>query len=589
MSAPKLTEATIRRLASDRSFSRGEEYYNSGAVSDLVRRGNSLQAQVEGSQYEPYNVAVELDAGGVAWASCTCPYEFGGYCKHIVAVLLTYIREPDRVIERRQASELLAGLRQDELLELLTRLLSEHPRLIDWIEMQLAARAAVPSPDAAAGPRQRHALIDPSSFRRQAQSVMTDSSRDYWAGNSVVDEMRKLADQARPFIEAGDGRNALLILEAITSTYIDYWTEFDDSDGDLSDFFEELGKLFAEAILSADLSPEERKEWVERLWAWQEELKDYGPDREFCVAVTAAEQGWDYPPLQRVMQGHIGERIWEEEVPPWYACGLTELRLDVLERQGKVNEYLNLARAEHQTVKYATMLVKLGRSREAMEYALEHLVVSDQALALAKFLREHNLPIDALRIAEYGLMLGGVKNNLARWLRDFAVEMGRTDLALEAARAAFADNTSLEDYLAVQAIAEEEWPAIKPELLELIAASRHHGSGKVDIYLHEGMIDEAIKEADRSYTSYIAVERVIDAVWQTHPDWVIQQCRRHAESIMDEGKSKYYHRAVHWLEKARRSYLASGRADEWSKYLEGLIAQHARKRALRSALEGLRR
>ena len=37
------------------------------------------------------------------------------------------------------------------------------------------------------------------------------------------------------------------------------WTELDDSDGELSGFFEELGPLWTEAILSADLTPTERQ------------------------------------------------------------------------------------------------------------------------------------------------------------------------------------------------------------------------------------------------------------------------------------------------------------------------------------------
>ena len=112
MSTPKLTAALIRNLASSQAFSRGEEYYKAGAVSDLMRRGNSLRAQVEGSRYEPYQVTVDIDTGGVIGARCTCPYEFGGYCKHVVAVLLAYVRQPDRVVERGSVDDLLIGLRR---------------------------------------------------------------------------------------------------------------------------------------------------------------------------------------------------------------------------------------------------------------------------------------------------------------------------------------------------------------------------------------------------------------------------------------------------------------------------------------------
>ncbi|MBK6328949.1 MAG: SWIM zinc finger family protein [Chloroflexi bacterium] len=35
-----------------------------------------------------------------AETSCTCPYEQGGICKHIVATLLTAIRQPETITEK---------------------------------------------------------------------------------------------------------------------------------------------------------------------------------------------------------------------------------------------------------------------------------------------------------------------------------------------------------------------------------------------------------------------------------------------------------------------------------------------------------
>ena len=87
-----------------------------------------------------------------------------------------------------------------------------------------------------------------------------------------------------------------------------------------------------------------------------------------------------------------------------------------------------------------------------------------------------------------------------------------------------------------------------------------------------------------------AVRRGVEwpAVQQSHSDWAIRQCKQQAERIMDSGKSKDYHHAARWLERARQAYLAADRADEWRAYLEGLIQKHARKYALRPRLEALR-
>jgi uncharacterized Zn finger protein len=576
-------------MATAQSFERGEDYYYSGAVLDLSKRGNTLLAQVEGSSYEPYDVVIELGEVGVVDADCTCPYDWGGCCKHIVATLLAYTRGPDQVSERPPVADLLADLERDELLGLLNDLLSKQPRLADWIEMKLAAQNAQALPEEASQPRQRQTPIDPEPFRKQAHYAMDSYEMDYWEGSSgAVDEIQDLVGKAQPFIAAGDGWNALLILEAVTGPFVNHWYEV-DHDGDASAMlFADLGSLFAEAILSADLSPDERDEWAGKLSDWQAEIDDYGIDEGFHVAIEAARQGWDYAPLQAVLGGHISDKGAGEEETPGYADDLALARLNVLERQGRTTEYLYLAEAEGQTASYLTMLVKLGRVQEAVEYAMQYLATTDEALTLAQALREHDRRVEALRIAEHGLTLHGDTWTLARWLRDYAAGAGQPALALQAALAAFARSLSLEDYQAAQALAGDDWPSVKSELLALLADA-DYAHRKVDIYLYEGMVDEAIQAIDGDpYPSYYTVEPVVDAAWQSHPDWAIRHCKRQAEPIMDGGKSDRYHHAVRWLEKARRAYLAAGREDEWSAYLEDLIRVHARKYSLRPQLEALR-
>jgi len=94
---PKVTEASIRQQASADSYHRGREYHEQGAVLSIVCRDQQLQAEVEGSQYEPYRVQITYDAGGIAQALCSCPYDWGGWCKHIVATLLAAMHSPATV------------------------------------------------------------------------------------------------------------------------------------------------------------------------------------------------------------------------------------------------------------------------------------------------------------------------------------------------------------------------------------------------------------------------------------------------------------------------------------------------------------
>jgi len=73
----------------------------------------------------------------------------------------------------------------------------------------------------------------------------------------------------------------------------------------------------------------------------------------------------------------------------------------------------------------------------------------------------------------------------------------------------------------------------------------------------------------------------------THPDWVISNACRRAESIMDEGKAKYYEYAIAWLKQVRAAYIASDRKREWSEYREKIVSVHCRKRKLMGLMKSV--
>jgi len=608
---PNFSETVIRQHASPESYRRGQDYYEQGAVRHIVRRGQQLQAEVEGSQYEPYQVQIILDEGGIFDADCTCPYDWGGWCKHIVATALTCLHHPEAIVERPSVEDLLAGLNRQQLQALLLHLTESQPGLADVIEAQVQSvvgaslgptPAGGPQPSAQTGaaaaegapPRQRHTAVDASAYRRQVYALLHSldrmrASEAYWHVGSVVSQVLQVLQPAQDFLTAGDGRNALAILEAVTEEYLSEWTTLDDSDGEVGGFFADLGPLWAEAILTADLTADERRAWSKKLAKWQQELDDYGLEETFAAAMEAAKQGWDYPPLQQVLQGEITEKgAWEGDAPEC-ADDLAVARLKVLERQGRHQEYLHLAEAESQTELYVTMLVRLGRVQEAVSYGLQYFGLPGEALTLAKALRQQGALKEALQIAEHGLTFQGPKAELAAWLSELALGLGETGRALAAAQIAFQENLTLTAYRRVQDLAGERWLAIKTDLLAQLAKSGHVAS-QVEIYLSEGMVNEAVQAIDaEKYVGYDTLERVVDVAIHSHPDWVIRHCRQQAESIMDEGKSKYYHHAVRWLGKARAAYRSAGREAEWQAYLRELLTRHQRKYSLVPQLETLRR
>jgi uncharacterized Zn finger protein len=560
-------------------------------VTFVIRRGEELQAEVVGSEFAPYDVRVGFDGAGIFEAWCSCPYDWGGWCKHIVATLLCAIHEPESIQELPAIEEVLSELDREELQGILLRLVDQYPRLADAIESEVSLPQA-PSPGSGEVSR---ISVNVSAIRQRVHTAIRSLDRmrpseAYWHVGGVVEEVRQVLEVAWNFIEAGDGRNALCVLEAITDEYTEAWEFLDDSDGYVGDFFHELGKAWTEALLSAELTRSERESWGEKIEVWCEGLEMYAGGEAFYPAIRAAEQGWDYPTLARVLgtPGEVEESgTTEQDEHQDYDGELIAARLNVLERQGRHEEYLRLAEHAGEFSRYAVMLVRLGRTEEAIEYGLEHLSAPEEALTVAEALCESNELEKAMRIGEHGLTLAGRKTRLAVWVRDLASDIGRPEQALEAAVIAFREDSTLASYLRIQELAGERWPEHRGELLDhLRRGESYHSSGHVEIFLHEGLIEDAIAAVEKRPGTAL-IGRVADAAVEPHPDWVISTCRTQAEEIMDGGRSRHYSEAIGWLRKVRAAYRAAGREGQWQRYLEGLIARHRRKYKLRPMLESL--
>jgi uncharacterized Zn finger protein len=597
------TETDVRAGASGQSYERGSSYYRSGAVSDVIRRGNVLTARVQGSDYAPYEIALTLlDDGGIGDTSCTCPYDWGGYCKHIVAVLLTVL-QGDKITVKPELDTLLAGLTEAQLRRIIRAVVEDEPALVAAIEQEVEwlTQSATPVAVATAVAPAAHSItFDLAAIRREMRKDFrriaaagggSSYSDGYWdddAGAFDPDEVlfhhRELAER---LLAAGDAAAATDVITAVIEEWGEGIAGLDEWIAEANvDVFDEtaldLGVLLAEALLSQDFSLAQRAQWLARVEDWGEDLINLD------VVETALNHWWDYPPLVAAMQGNITKQgAWGEDEAPDFADELTLVRLRILERQGRTQAYIHLAEAEGQTGLYVNMLARSGQVAQAVAEARQWTESPTAILSLARVLVEQGERAAALDVAGHGLdMTGeGSKTELARWTVTLAQGADDSVLALRAAQTAFTSSFELADYQAVERLAGADWPAIKAGLLEQMARSTSYR--KVDIYLYEHMLAEAMAEVDRSYHSS-DLERVIQAARADFPDWGIGKCQRQAEGIMNEGKAKYYDSAVGWVRIAHDIYLQHDRGAEWQAYLNGLLDTHARKYKLVPMLRGIR-
>ena len=130
---PLVSEELILTKVTAKSFERGRNYYESGVVESIVQRGDRLFAEVLGSECDPYHVGVNLQ-GDYFSASCTCPYDWEGYCKHIVAALLTWIHDRDSVAVRAPIEDMLSKLDADKLKSLILMMVESEPHLSETVD-----------------------------------------------------------------------------------------------------------------------------------------------------------------------------------------------------------------------------------------------------------------------------------------------------------------------------------------------------------------------------------------------------------------------------------------------------------------------
>jgi len=289
------------------------------------------------------------------------------------------------------------------------------------------------------------------------------------------------------------------------------------------------------------------------------------------------DYGWSE---EEVYEGHA----WS--LPSSMAQDLTEAKLNVLERQGRIDEYLTLCQKAKRHLRYTLKLCDLDRVSETMKYAKKHLATAGEARQLAEKLRTLKHIAEALEIGERGLKLKGPKAKLGEWLGPVEEAQGRKKEALRAWLAAFREEPSLEAYKTIQRLAESGWKKLRPEVMAALRKSLDE-QVLAEVHLFEQEWDEAIKVAEGRDVWYTVVETVADQVLPHRPEWVARVSIKHAERLMTEVKSKNYPIAAEWLKRAKKAYAQLGQVDKWRTYLQKITEKYRRRPALQAQLRRL--
>ncbi len=120
---PKVTLELLKDRSTNESFRRGRNYYRSDFVSNLRVQDNSYIASVTGNYH--YEVKITQNNNDIDF-SCTCPYDWGGICKHCIAVGLYILNHDKEVVKKAKSRKKLKTEDKFDVVEIMNKATSKQ-------------------------------------------------------------------------------------------------------------------------------------------------------------------------------------------------------------------------------------------------------------------------------------------------------------------------------------------------------------------------------------------------------------------------------------------------------------------------------
>jgi uncharacterized Zn finger protein len=258
MKLKDLSESVIKKFAGATIFGRGKEYCQNQMVEeveyDLAR--DHIQAEVSGSSGHNYDVEITAAKRGID-AACSCPYD--GYpCKHIVAVLLTFMEKQETLLrqaveskkKRLSLKDRVRALSQERLAKILLSLAEKYPDCQRDLLVELGD-----DPQEAA-----------SVIRKQIHQIFRAFESDDYASSKVIKQLKAILRS----IQESSPQIKVKVYWIVSDRILKELNEYGMNDEPLEDLAIETLDLLAEILSKPESSPEEKAGIVRALKKYSE-------------------------------------------------------------------------------------------------------------------------------------------------------------------------------------------------------------------------------------------------------------------------------------------------------------------------------
>ncbi len=564
----------LKRLATNRSFARGEAYFKDGRVHSLATYEGASTAIVSGQ--DDYCVTLRSTEREIDY-SCDCPIGLeGDFCKHLVAVGLASL-DPDLESKVKPGRKRKRAATEDDLRTYLER--QDKDTLVTMLAREAVGNRDLRERLLLEAAQSNPAGFDIAAYRRSvANATRTNGFVDYHSAYDYTRRIHQVIESIAVLLPDGHAPAVIELTEYALAKLESAIGDMDDSNGYMSDILSELQDLHHRACLEARPEP---RVLARCLFEW--EMKSdweifYGTAQTYAD-IFGAEGLAEYRRLAQSEWGKV------RQLKPGD-------RDD--ERSSRRFRITSVMEALAQQSNDPEAVVEIKRRDLSHAYSF---------LQIAELYREAGEHDKALDWAEQGMKAFPQRDSrLVEFLAREYHRSARHDDAMKLIWHEFVDSPSLKNYQELKAYARKvrpvpDWPAwrekalahlrsvIEKEIREETTSKNHwHWAGHADnsrlveVFLWEKRDDEAWQEASAGGCSSGLWLRVAAAREEKHPVDAVPIYKEMIALTLKQANNAAYTEAVKLLQKIRELMGRLERVIEFEDYLAALRVEYKRKR-----------
>lgn len=550
----KLSLKEIRGLCTESSFERGLDYFKEDRVKDIEQYKNKVTVYVSGTSN--YKVSIHLGKKDVD-AHCTCPYDWGGYCKHIVATLIKLSKNHGRIKKAKKKNEqkidsILDKITPEELKSFLETEFEKDPTLRTHFAIHFSGKNTKPK--------------KVKDYKQEIEVLYNQllGSHGFIEYGLEVD-FSSVRDLTKRYMKVGNFLEAVKIYQALSEAIAENMDKVDDSDGYYGTEFDNAIAGFTDCVKKAGLKPQDKRQYIDYLFRkYVENEPDY-----FRENYEEA--------LKHVCESRSDLTHWRNLVKP-------HLPTELPDSNGNWSEYYE---AKELLMMQTHILSQLGEKEDLYDLLKKHFHRdSEFSLLYAQQLKDDGDTKQAITVAEEGIIR--FQDYLTRQLREFLNELYKKHYPRkyrENMKELFLHNRGWKHYDTLKKIcSRKEWKRYLKEMIQYFSNHTSYGDMVIEIHLQEGMLNKALRDV-LSRNNIDTLGRYHSSLSEKYPREYFKAYKKLLIPFADKGMGRHhYQRVVQHLEKMKK---IKGFKKEFNEFMETLRERYVNRPAFLDEMQGL--